>query len=133
LNISPDKIDTDQPIACYGLDSLAATELITSIEESLGVHFPIDRLFRNTPSISDLALFLYEKLQPAAPDHDEAGSQNSGVEGWQIIPHQVIALAYPTNNERSDKDERRTRKGLKLGSPVLQPREPAPRAVDVAA
>src|SRR5262245_45853718 len=108
LNISPHKIDKDQPIACYGLDSLAATEFVISIEESLGVQIPIERLFRGAPSISELASFLYEQLQPAAKDRDGAISQNSGVEDRQITPHQVIALAHPTKNERSDKDERRT-------------------------
>ena len=65
LNISPDKIDVSQPIACYGLDSLSATEFVISIEESLGAQIPIDKLFMGTPSISELALFLYEQLQPA--------------------------------------------------------------------
>ncbi|HKQ76531.1 MAG TPA: AMP-binding protein [Blastocatellia bacterium] len=99
FNISPHKIDTDQPIARYGLDSLAATELVSSIEESLGIEVPIDNLFRGDPSISQLASFL---------------------------------LVYPTKNERSDNDERRTRKVFKTGSSVLQPYESAPWAVDVA-
>ena len=63
LNISPEKIDVSQPIACYGLDSLAATEFVISIEESLGAQIPIDKLFMGAPSISELALFLYEQLQ----------------------------------------------------------------------
>jgi len=133
LNISPHKIDKDQPIACYGLDSLAATEFVISIEESLGVQIPIERLFRGAPSISELASFLYEQLQPAAKDRDGAISQNSGVEDRQITPHQVIALAHPTKNERSDKDERRTTEACSTESPVLPPYEPAPREVAVAA
>jgi acyl carrier protein len=62
LNIGPNKIDVDQPIACYGLDSLGATEFVALIEELLGVQVPIDKLFMGAPSISDLALFLYERL-----------------------------------------------------------------------
>jgi acyl carrier protein len=65
MNISPHKIDVDQPMACYGLDSLAAAEFVISIEESLGVRVPIDNLFRGAPSISELALFLYEQFQSA--------------------------------------------------------------------
>ncbi|MCI0389698.1 MAG: AMP-binding protein [Acidobacteria bacterium] len=106
LNISPNKIDLDQPFACYGLDSLAATEFVISIEESLGVQVPIDRLFMGTPSISELALFLYEQLQLSATDHD---------------------------NERSDQDEKRTGKAFWKRSPVLQSYEPPPRAFDGAA
>jgi acyl carrier protein len=125
LNISPHKIDVDQPIACYGLDSLAATEFVISIEESLGVQVPIDKLFRGAPSISDLALFLYEQLQPALSDHDAAGSQ--------ITAHQVIPLSRPTKNERTDKDERRTRESFKTGSSVLYPYEPPSWAAAIAA
>src|SRR5262249_11505747 len=133
LNISPHKIDMDQPIACYGLDSLAATEFVVSIEESLGLQVPIDELFRGAPSISGLALFLYEQLQPAPPGHGEAISQNIGIDGQQTTPHQVIPLSYPTKNERRDKDERQTREAFNTRSPVLQPCEPTPRAFDVAA
>jgi len=133
LNISPDKIDVNQPIACYGLDSLAATEFVISIEESLGVQIPIDKLFMGAPSISDLALYLYEQLQPAPPDHGEAVSQSIGIEGRQMAPHQVTPLSYPTTNERSDGDERRTRKAFKTRPPILQPCEPASRALNVAA
>lgn len=132
LNINPHKIDVDQPIACYGLDSLAAAEFAISIEESLGVEVPIDRLFRGAPSISELALFLHEQLQPAALDHDEARSQNNGKEGRQITPHQVIPLSYPAKTERNDNDERQTRDSF-TGAPVLQPCEPAPRAAVIAA
>jgi acyl-CoA synthetase (AMP-forming)/AMP-acid ligase II/acyl carrier protein len=133
LNISPHKIDVDQPIACYGLDSLAATEFVISIEESLGVQIPIDKLFSGAPSISDLTSFLYEQIQPAPPDHGAAISQSIGIEGRQLSPHQFIPLSYPTKHERSDKDERQTGKAFKARSPILQPYEPAPRALDVAA
>lgn len=125
LNINPHKIDVDQPIACYGLDSLAATEFVISIEESLGVHMPIDKLFRGAPSISDLALFLYEQLQPAVSSHDAADSQ--------IIAHQVIPFSRPTKNERTYKDERRTRESFKPGSSVLHPHEPPSWATAIAA
>jgi acyl-CoA synthetase (AMP-forming)/AMP-acid ligase II/acyl carrier protein len=115
LNISLHKIDADQPIACYGLDSLAATEVVVSIKESFGVQVPIDRLFIGTPSISGLASFLYEQLQLT---QHEAGSQNSRAADRQIIP---IPLSHPTKNERKDKDERRTREPFKTQSPVLHP------------
>jgi acyl-CoA synthetase (AMP-forming)/AMP-acid ligase II/acyl carrier protein len=133
LNIGPHKIDVNQPIACYGLDSLAAAEFVISIEESLGVQIPIDRLFRGAPSISELALFLHEQLQPAPPDYDEARSQSIGIDCRRMAPHQVIPLSYPTKNERSDKDERRTREVFKTRSPILQAHKPAPWAFDVAA
>jgi acyl-CoA synthetase (AMP-forming)/AMP-acid ligase II/acyl carrier protein len=133
LNVSPHEIDAHRPIACYGLDSLAATELVINIEESLGVQVPIDKLFVGAPSISELALFLYEQLQPEPPDHGKAISQNVGMEGRQTVPHQVIPLSYPMKNERSDKDEKRTGKAFKTRSPVLQPCEPAPWAFDVSA
>jgi acyl-CoA synthetase (AMP-forming)/AMP-acid ligase II/acyl carrier protein len=133
LNIASHKIDVNQPIACYGLDSLAAAEFVISIEESFGVQVPIDKLFRGSPSISALALFLHEQLQPSPPDHGEAISHNIGIEGRQMAPHQIIPLSYPMENERSDKDERRTGEAFKTRSPVLHPYEPASRAFDVAA
>lgn len=133
LNIAPHKIDVDQPIACYGLDSLAATEFVISIEESLGLQVPIDRLFRGAPSVSELASFLYEQLQLAHPDHDEARSQNNRLDLRQITTHQVPPLPYPTKNERSHKDERRKREVFKTRSSVLHPYEPAPREAVITA
>lgn len=133
LNISRHKIDVDQPIACYGLDSLAATEFVISIEESLGVQVPIDKLFIGSPSISDLASFLYEQLPSIPPDHGEARSQNIGIESRQIILHQVLPFSYPTNNERNDKDESRTGEAHRTRSSILQPHKSAPRASDVTA
>ena len=106
LNISPDKVDVDQSIACYGLDSLAAADLVISIEESLGVLIPIESLFRGAPSISDLTSFLYKQVHPAEPDN---------------------------NNEWSDEDAKQTGKAFKTGSSVLQPCKPASRAFAVAA
>jgi len=132
LNICSDKIDAYQPIACHGLDSLAATELVISIEESLGVQVPIDTLFRNTPSIYDLASFLYEQLHPG-PDLDDAGSLNSGLECRQITSHKVIPFSHPLKNERSDNDERRTRESVETRSSVLQPYESASWEAAVAA
>jgi acyl-CoA synthetase (AMP-forming)/AMP-acid ligase II/acyl carrier protein len=133
LNVSHHEIDVYRPIACYGLDSLAATEFVINIEESLGVQVPIDKLFVGAPSISELALFLYEQLQSPPLDHGEAISKNIGIEGRQTAPHQVIPLSYPTKNERNDKDEKRTREAFKTRPPILQPCEPAPWAIDVAA
>jgi hypothetical protein len=115
------------------LDSLAATEFVVNIEESIGVQVPIDKLFVGAPSIFDLALFLYEQLQPAPPDHGDAISQNVEIGGRQTAPHQVTPLSYPTKNERNDRDEKRTREAFKTRSPILQPYEPAPWAFDVAA
>nr|AQQ74973.1 hypothetical protein [uncultured bacterium] len=80
LNINADKIDVDQPIACYGLDSLAATEFIASIEETLGIEVPIDKLFMGAPSISKLALFLYEQLKSPGPKRHEAICHNGEME-----------------------------------------------------
>jgi acyl-CoA synthetase (AMP-forming)/AMP-acid ligase II/acyl carrier protein len=127
LNISLHKIDAEQPIACYGLDSLAATELVISIKESLGVQIPIDRLFMGAPSISDLVSFLYGQLQLV---QHEAISQYSGTEGRQIAS---IPFSHRAKNERRNEDERRTRETFKTESSVLHSCEPAPWEVDVAA
>jgi acyl carrier protein len=133
LNVSPHEIDVYRPIACYGLDSLAATEFVINIEEALGVLVPIDKLFVGAPSISELALFLYEQLQPPPPDHGEAVSKNVGIEGRQTASHQVLPHSYPTKNERNDRDEKRTREAIKTRPSILQPCEPAPWAFDVTA
>jgi acyl carrier protein len=133
LNISPNKIDADQPLACYGLDSLAATEFVINIEESIGVQVPPDKLFRGAPSISELASFLYEQIRQSPQGHVEAIPQGIGIEGRQMEPHQFIPFYCPTKNDRSDKDDRPTREAFKTRSPFLQPCEPATRAFDVAA
>ena len=133
LNISSHKIDADRPIACYGLDSLAATEFVISIEESLGAQFPIDKLFLGAPSISRLAHSLYEQLHPEPPNAGESNLQNIDIEGKQSTPHQVISLSSPATNERCDENERGTRKTFTTRPSILRPCEPEPWAFDVAA
>jgi acyl-CoA synthetase (AMP-forming)/AMP-acid ligase II/acyl carrier protein len=93
LNINPHNIDADQPIACYGMDSLSAAELVIDIEESLGVQIPIDNLFKGSPSVSELALFIYKRLQSATPDHGAGETQHIRIEVRQTRPQRSIALA----------------------------------------
>jgi len=54
LGVEPKDIDVNQPITHYGLDSLAAIELMHGIETGLGMTLPMSSLLQS-PSISKLA------------------------------------------------------------------------------
>jgi amino acid adenylation domain-containing protein len=54
IGIEASKIDLEKPITYYGIDSLAAVELMHSIETSLGILVPFSSFYRS-PSISDVA------------------------------------------------------------------------------
>jgi acyl carrier protein len=69
LNIPPSKLDPHRPIAEYGLDSLAGVELISTIEEKLGMELPFDSLFVGEPSLARLTAMLFDKLRDrSTPD-----------------------------------------------------------------
>jgi amino acid adenylation domain-containing protein/non-ribosomal peptide synthase protein (TIGR01720 family) len=54
LSVDPAEIDLRKPLAEYGLDSLAAVELMHGIEVSLGLSLPMASILYS-PTISDLA------------------------------------------------------------------------------
>ncbi len=54
IGVDPNRIDKQQPIAQYGLDSIAAIDLMHNIESTLGVRLPMWNLLQG-PSISELA------------------------------------------------------------------------------
>ncbi|HEV2844742.1 MAG TPA: condensation domain-containing protein, partial [Thermoanaerobaculia bacterium] len=68
LGCPPERIAADQPLAAYGLDSLAALELRTAVEERLGAALPLATLFEGA-TLADLAALLTAELEPggAAP------------------------------------------------------------------
>lgn len=55
LNIPLSRLDVHRPIAEYGLDSLRGVELISAIEERLGIELPFELLFVGDPSLAALA------------------------------------------------------------------------------
>jgi amino acid adenylation domain-containing protein/non-ribosomal peptide synthase protein (TIGR01720 family) len=84
LGIAPYKVDADQIITRYGLDSLSAIELMHGIEESLKVSLPLTMFFEDS-SIADLANEI--KRQRAAGD-------SSASEAICESPDEPVA-AYP--------------------------------------
>jgi len=66
LGIDAGSINLDRPISFYGLDSLAAVELIHKIEVSLGVAIPISMFFQAT-SISELAELAQSLIKEVTP------------------------------------------------------------------
>lgn len=71
LNLNPQMIDVDQPIAGYGLDSLAAIELMHSAQTELGVTLPLST-FLQSPSLSRLAAEAREQLAAFSSAHKSA-------------------------------------------------------------
>ncbi|WP_298938199.1 type I polyketide synthase [uncultured Ruegeria sp.] len=66
-----DEVDPDLPLAELGLDSLGASELITSLEEEFGVSIPVDALFGDATA-RQLAKSLDLKTLASAPANSDA-------------------------------------------------------------
>jgi acyl carrier protein len=82
LGVAPHKVDTDQIITRYGLDSLSAIELMHGIEESLKISLPLTMFFENS-SIADLA---NEIKRQRAPGDSSGRSWIKGIEEVRITP-----------------------------------------------
>src|SRR5205085_3445508 len=65
LRLEPGRIDVGQPLSVYGLDSLAAIELMHSLEIGLGVSIPMNT-FLQVPSLDELARLVFERLSDSA-------------------------------------------------------------------
>jgi amino acid adenylation domain-containing protein len=65
LGVEESRIDVHQPVTRYGLDSLAAVELMHVIESGLGVAVPLANFLRS-PSIAELALEIGARLESEA-------------------------------------------------------------------
>lgn len=61
LEVAPDELDPQQPIASYGLDSISAVTLSVQLEEELGVELDTAVLW-DRPTLHSLAEHLSEKL-----------------------------------------------------------------------
>ena len=61
LEIAPDELDPQQPIASYGLDSISAVTLSVQLEEELCVELDTAVLW-DRPTLNSLAEHLSEKL-----------------------------------------------------------------------
>ena len=64
LEVAPDELDSQQPIASYGLDSISAVTLSIQLEEELCVELDTAVLW-DRPSLESLAEHLLEKLNAA--------------------------------------------------------------------
>lgn len=61
LEVAPNELDPQQPIASYGLDSISAVTLSVQLEEELCVELDTAVLW-DRPTLSSLAEHLSEKL-----------------------------------------------------------------------
>jgi acyl carrier protein len=65
LEVAPDELDSEQPIASYGLDSISAVTLSVQLEEELGVELDTAVLW-DRPTLKSLAEHLAEKLSASS-------------------------------------------------------------------
>jgi acyl carrier protein len=65
LEVAPDELDPDQPIASYGLDSISAVTLSVQLEEELCVELDTAVLW-DRPTLNSLAEHLSEKLNASS-------------------------------------------------------------------
>lgn len=66
VGMEASQIDVNQPVMRYGLDSLAAVELVHNIENGLGVALPL-HTFLQESSVAEVAGRLFHCLKNAAP------------------------------------------------------------------
>jgi len=66
LNVQPSQMDRDLPLAVLGVDSVAAVDLLSALEGSLGVALEMESLYRDV-TISQVAALLLDRLAPAKP------------------------------------------------------------------
>jgi acyl carrier protein len=64
LEVASDELDSQHPIASYGLDSISAVTLSIQLEEELGVELDTAVLW-DRPTLASLAEHLSEKLNAA--------------------------------------------------------------------
>jgi acyl-CoA synthetase (AMP-forming)/AMP-acid ligase II/acyl carrier protein len=67
LKVPSSRLDLHRPISEYGLDSLIAAELISLIEDKLGIELPFELLFVGDPSLAALAVALAKRQHGHAP------------------------------------------------------------------
>lgn len=63
LQVDPNGLGADRPLADFGLDSVTALSVGAEIEDHFGVTLDPNALWEN-PSVADLALLLGELLMP---------------------------------------------------------------------
>jgi amino acid adenylation domain-containing protein len=79
LGVKPESIDPDQPIARYGLDSLAAIEIAHSLEAAFGIHLPLASLL-DSRSLAQAASSLDASKSFRAPGKGSAVLEEDGAE-----------------------------------------------------
>ncbi len=101
------EIDPDLELTDQGLDSLSATEFISTLEKKLGIEIDTDILFDN-PSVDQLVGALQQIIpQPLAP------AENRGATGRDAVAQLVSALFYElTSVKEIDADTALTDQGL---------------------
>ena len=87
------QIDVSQPVMRYGLDSLAAVELVHDIENSLGVALPL-HTFLHDGSVSEVAGRLFHALDNAAPRTESRLALNDEAAAEHPLSHGQEALWF---------------------------------------
>ena len=92
LRVEPEKLDENRSLLEVGMDSLMGVELMTSLENSLGITIPLMALSEG-PTISRLAERLSHVVKP--PENtEEAGESTLAATAKQLaVQHQVAGLS----------------------------------------
>ena len=78
------RVDPRRPIASYGLDSLAAIELMHAIESRLGVSIAMETLFSEM-TVADLAASLASQPEPGGPAAPIAADAGPGADSGDFM------------------------------------------------
>ncbi|MDP9151015.1 MAG: acyltransferase domain-containing protein, partial [Myxococcota bacterium] len=92
LSLSPESVDVGAPLARFGLDSIAALELLSDLEEWLKRSVPGTLLYDH-PTIAAVATFLCSSDAPAQAAAAAQAGATSEVEAAALEPVAIIGLA----------------------------------------
>jgi amino acid adenylation domain-containing protein len=84
LRVASRQIDVQQPLSHYGLDSLAAIELMHALQLRLGVSLPLAQFFLS-PSIAELASEAASRLKETSALSDWPSITPSGVGSYEHL------------------------------------------------
>lgn len=70
LRVDQQKLDAELSLSSLGLDSMMAIELKNGIESKLNVNIAVVHLLKG-PSVSELAIYIFDQLEDQLADYDE--------------------------------------------------------------
>jgi len=83
LGSSPEKVDPDEPVTKYGLDSLMANQIRNWIQSSVAVDYSMMRIMKG-PTLSEMALQILSEMNGQLGKGDGPEEEKSELDKWVL-------------------------------------------------